>query len=152
VKLEIGLSYLRSELHQSFGGNPRAGICPTRSGAVLVFSDPPSGARFGYQFNDEVVNDVYRYTGEGRVGDQQLVRGNKALIEADEILLFSRVDSRSWQYVGQVLLGNPPYEITEAPDQAGSLRSVLVFRFKAKCANLSLLAGKGSGASGLSSR
>jgi 5-methylcytosine-specific restriction protein A len=152
VKLEIGLTYLRSELHQNFGGNPRAGICPTRSGAVLVFSDPPAGARFGYQINDEVVDDVYRYTGEGRLGHQQLVRGNKALLEADEILLFSRVDSRSWSYIGEVSLGDPPYEITEAPDQAGNLRSVLVFRFKAKSANLDLLAGKGSGASGLSSK
>ena len=74
MKLEIGRSYLKLDLHNSFGGNPRAGICPTASGVVLVFSDPPSGTRFGYDQNDGVVGNVYRYTGEGQTGDQQLVR------------------------------------------------------------------------------
>lgn len=145
MKLEIGLTYLRSELHQNFGGNPRAGICPTRSGPVLVFSDPPSGVKFGYGLNDEVVGDVYRYTGEGRVLDQQLVRGNKALLNAAEILLFARVDSRSWMYVGEVSLSDPPYELAQAPDALGNLRQVLVFRFHAKTGDLSLLQTKQSG-------
>lgn len=152
MRLEIGLSYLRSELHQHFGGNPRAGICPTRSGPVLVFSDPPSGARYGYQQNDEVVGDIYRYTGEGRVLDQQLVRGNKALLDADQILLFSRVDSRSWQFVGEVILADPPYELAQAPDALGNLRQVLVFRFRAKSAILSLLSTKQFDAAGKSKK
>lgn len=139
MKLQVGLSYLRSELHQHFGGNPRAGICPTRSGPVLVFSDPPSGTRFGYDANDEVVGDIYRYTGEGRSLDQQFVRGNKALLGAEVILLFSRIDSKSWIFVGEVSLADPAFEFAQAPDQLGNLRRVIVFRFLAKNAELSLI-------------
>ncbi len=55
LNLQIGRSYLKLDLHRNLGGNPRAGIAPTRAGQVLIFSDPPSGTRFGYDENDAVV-------------------------------------------------------------------------------------------------
>lgn len=140
MKLEIGRSYLKLDLHNSFGGNPRAGICPTASGVVLVFSDPPSGTRFGYDQNDGVVGNVYRYTGEGQTGDQQLVRGNKALFSDKKLLLFTRQDSKSWIFVGEVALDAEPFESTSAKDRLGKMRQVLVFRFVEKSANFAFLA------------
>jgi hypothetical protein len=139
LKLEIGQSYLKLDLHSAFGGNPRAGICPTLSGVVLVFSDPPSGTRFGYDQNDEVVQGIYRYTGEGQSGDQQLVRGNKALLSGEKLLLFSRQDAKSWIFLGEVGLDTEPFEIVSAPDRNGNLRKVLVFRFIEKDADFGLL-------------
>jgi hypothetical protein len=139
LKLEIGQSYLKLDIHSAFGGNPRAGICPTMSGVVLVFSDPPSGTRFGYDQNDEVVQGVYRYTGEGQSGDQQLVRGNKALLAGKTMFLFSRQDAKSWIFVGEVGLDTEPFEIMTAPDLSGNLRRVFVFRFIEKNADFGLL-------------
>jgi 5-methylcytosine-specific restriction protein A len=137
--LHIGQSYLKLDLHRHFGGNPRAGIAPTRSGQVLIFSDPPSGTRFGYDENDAVVGSVYRYTGEGQVGDQTLIRGNKALVFGRELLLFKRVDSKSWMFVGEVALDATPFETARAVDRNGKMRTVLVFRFIEKNANFDLL-------------
>lgn len=137
--LEIGRSYLKLDIHSAFGGNPRAGICPTSSGVVLIFSDPPSGARFGYDQNDGVQKDIYLYTGEGQTGDQQLVRGNKALLSDNRLLLFSRQDSKSWIYVGEVKLDAEPFEVATAKDRTGKMRKVFVFRFTQHKANFALL-------------
>ena len=137
--MEIGSLHLRAQLHADFGGNPRAGICPTRSGAVLVFSDPASGAPFGYDSHDYVQDGIYHCTGEGRIGDQQLIRGNRSLLERSPLLLFSRVDQKTWRYVGEVALGVPAYTQAEAPDQKGNLRKVFVFRFIAISADFELL-------------
>lgn len=139
MQLVVGKSYLRSDLHASFGGSPWAGICPTASGPVLIFSDPPSGTKFGYDQHDEVVGSIYRYTGEGRSGDQQLIRGNKAVLSGRKLLLFSRLDQKSWAYVGEVGLDEKPYELALAPDQHGFERQVIVFRFVQKAADFSLL-------------
>lgn len=138
MQLVVGESYLRSELHSNFGGNPRAGICPTQS-VVLIFSDPPSGTRFGYDQHDYVSGGIYSYTGEGRRGDQQLVRGNKALLSGKPLLLFSRIDAKSWVFVGEVGLADPEFEIEKAPDQSGVPRNVLVFRFVPLNARFELL-------------
>lgn len=139
MDLVVGQSYLRSDLHARFGGNPRAGICPTASGPVLFFSDPPSGTKFGYDQHDEVVAGIYRYTGEGRTGDQQIVRGNRAILSGKPLLMFSRIDQKSWVFVGQVGLAEPAYEIADAPDQLGFERKVLVFRLTELDADFSLL-------------
>ena len=139
MNLEIGKSYLKLDIHNAYGGNPRAGICPTASGVVLVFSDPPSGTRFGYHQNDELVQGVYRYTGEGQAGDQQLVRGNKALLSDKKLLLFARQDVKSWFFVGEVTLDAEPFEIVSAPDVNGKLRKVFVFRFIERNADFALL-------------
>ena len=137
--MDVGSYHLRAEIHQRFGGNPRAGICPTPSGAVLIFSDPASGKPFGYDAHDYLKNGVYHYTGEGRVGDQKLVRGNRAIVKGSPLLLFSRLDKKTWIFVGEVALAEPGYEISAAKDQLGNLRQVLVFRFQPLSADFELL-------------
>jgi hypothetical protein len=137
--MEVGSLHLRSELHARFGGNPRAGICPTKSGLVLIFSDPASGRPFGYDSHDYLADDIYHYTGEGRVGDQLFIRGNKAILQNRELLLFSRVDQKTWRFVGEVELAEPPFLMAKAPDQNRLSRNVIVFRFEAVSANFALL-------------
>jgi hypothetical protein len=138
--LEIGSYHLRAELHAKFGGNPRAGICPTKSGPILIFSDPASGSPFGYDAHDYFKDDIYHYTGEGRVGNQQLLRGNRALLDKDrELLLFAKQDQKTWRFVGEVSLATPAYLEASAKDQNGNQRTVLVFRFQELRADFSLL-------------
>ena len=138
--LEIGSFHLRAELHARFGGNPRAGICPTKAGPVLIFSDPISGSPFGYDAHDYLEDNIYHYTGEGRVGNQQLVRGNRALLDpARKLLLFAKQDAKTWRFVGEVELANPSYIEAKAQDQNGNQRNVLVFRFQELRADFSLL-------------
>lgn len=137
--MEIGSYLLRSEIHGRYGGNPRAGICPTKSGAVLIFSDPVSGAPFGYDSHDYLLDGIYHYTGEGRSGNQQFVRGNRALLENSPLLLFSRVDQYSWRFVGEVSLAEPKFLLARAKDQSGNDRDVLVFRFREVAADFELL-------------
>jgi hypothetical protein len=137
--MEVGSLHLRSELHVQFGGNPRAGICPTKSGLVLIFSDPASGKPFGYDSHDYLADGIYHYTGEGRVGDQLFVRGNKAILQNRELLLFSRVDQKTWRFVGEVRLAEPPFLTAKAPDQKGLEREVIVFRLKPVSAKFALL-------------
>lgn len=138
--LEVGSFHLRAQLHATFGGNPRAGICPTKAEPVLIFSDPVSGTPFGYDAHDYLKDDIYHYTGEGRVGDQQLVRGNRALVDpARELLLFAKQDMKTWRFVGEVALATPAYIEAKAKDQNGNLRTVLVFRFRALRADFALI-------------
>lgn len=138
--LEIGSYHLRSELHAKFGGNPRAGICPTKSGPVLIFSDPASGSPFGYDAHDYLKDGIYHYTGEGRVGNQQLLRGNRALLDTGkDLLLFSKLDPKTWRFVGEVKLATPAYLEARAKDQNGNQRTVLVFRFQEHRADFSLI-------------
>ncbi len=137
--MKVGSLHLRSELHARFGGNPRAGICPTKSGTVLIFSDPLSGAPFGYDSHDYLDAGIYHYTGEGRSGNQLFLRGNKAILERKELLLFARVDQKSWRFVGEVSLADPAYFMAKAPDQNGFERNVIVFRFESVSANFELL-------------
>jgi hypothetical protein len=138
--MEIGSYHLRSELHARFGGNPRAGICPTKAGPVLIFSDPISGSPFGYDSHDYLKDNIYHYTGEGRAGNQQFVRGNKALLDqARELLLFAKQDTKTWRFVGAVSLAEPAYLKAKAKDQHGNLRTVIVFRFMEQRADFGLL-------------
>jgi len=44
----------------------------------MVFSDPAAGAQFGY--HDRWENGVFHYTGEGQTGDQQMTKGNRAML------------------------------------------------------------------------
>lgn len=137
--MKIGSLHLRSELHAQLGGNPRAGICPTKSGAILIFSDPASGAPYGYDSHDYLADGIYHYTGEGRVGDQLFIRGNKAIMERKKLLLFARVDQKTWRFVGEVGLAEPPFLMAKTPDQSGHEREVIVFRFKPVSGNFELL-------------
>ena len=107
----------------------------------MIFSDPKSGVPFGYDQHDFVEDGIYHYTGEGRVGAQQLVRGNKAIMEGNTLLLFARVDRHSHVFVGEVGLADPPYYLATAEDSKGNPRSVIVFRLLPSRADFAFLEG-----------
>lgn len=82
---------------------------------------------------------MYYYTGEGKVGDQLMVRGNRAIAEhmsdGTALRLFVAVGNRPGsgtrvhQYVGQFAVDpDVPYLVRRAPGTDGVPRDVFVFR------------------------
>lgn len=80
--LDRGQKIKRTELHRLFGGKRQGGISPSaQSPNVFVFSDSASGERHGYRDNWKT-DGCFHYTGEGQRGDQRMVSGNRAILEA----------------------------------------------------------------------
>ncbi|MEW2220013.1 hypothetical protein AB0939_12010 [Streptomyces sp. NPDC006990] len=137
----------REEVALSYGGSVYSGgIVPApRSQSVFIYSDPAAGEKHGYTFDGWAEEDefgpLYLYTGAGAVGDQEMVRGNKVLMETltngFAVHLFvanGKVPGKKemhQRYVGQVVLDPvEPCIERQAPGSDGEMRSVFVFRLR----------------------
>lgn len=146
--IEAGRTLKRREVHSIYGGQMQGGIAtPLNSKNILVFTDPRSGSKYGYDKHEGLREDgSYAYTGEGQVGDQSLLRGNKALFESAQngkIIRLFKVDGTSATYAGGFTLGEPAFEEREALDINGDLRTVLVFNLVPISADLTVLPNYG---------
>lgn len=78
-------------------------------------------------------DDVMLYTGEGQIGDQKLIKGNKAIYEAKQqgrdIHLFVRFKKPEYTYYGKVETIAEPYYVDEK-DVEGNIRKVIKFPMK----------------------
>ena len=122
----------RSEAHYLLGGNPRAGIANCADQPyVLLFSDPGLGEPFGYHVHEGLRPDgVYQFSGEGKRGDQEWVRGNFALVEAakrNKSLHLFLPEARHQVYVGEFRLTDRGWMSAVAPDITGKPRFIFVF-------------------------
>jgi 5-methylcytosine-specific restriction protein A len=77
--------------------------------------------------------NVFLYTGEGQIGDQEMAHGNKRLnsarFEGTPVYLFEHFDdSRGYVYSGSVLVGEP-YQETQS-NEKGESRRVWIFPLK----------------------
>jgi hypothetical protein len=125
----------RTDLHQQFGGSRQNGISPSRDTPnIFVFSDPASGEQHGYV--DGWKDDgCFHYTGEGQRGDQKMVRGNLAVLEAETsgrtLRLFYGAGGEP-EYRGRFVLDRErPWYRDDAPEtDDGPMRSVIVFRMR----------------------
>ena len=149
--IDVGTVTTRAEVAALYGGSTMGGIQPSNSTPnVLVYSDPASGTRIGYQYDGADPNEpgVFYYTGEGRVGNQQLTAGNKAILEHAKqgrvLRLFEAVDGRPrrggklQRYLGEYAIdAQAPFRFLPAPDADARTREVVVFRL------LSQVAAKG---------
>jgi len=130
--LKAGDTLARREVHTRYGGRQQGGIGPsTKSPVVLFFTDPKTGHRHGYYdgWDDE---GLFNYVGEGQVGDQRLVQGNKSILNhaSDGRSLEGFLSSGTQvTYLGEFELVD--HRFTDAP-QAGSddRRQVVVFRLR----------------------
>lgn len=130
--LQPGDRLLRRELHERFGGRQQGGISPSRMiPSVMFFTDPATGHRHGYYDGWDDVG-LFNYVGEGQRGDQQLVQGNKAILNhaADGRTLEGfQASGTSVTYLGQFDLVD--YYFTEAHETGSDiLRQVVVFRLR----------------------
>ena len=133
--LSVGDRIKRTELHRDFGGGRQGGISPSaQTPNVFVFSDAASGEQHGYI--DSWKNDgCFHYTGEGQRGDQQMIKGNRAILESQRAGRALRVFKGTGgmvDYRGQFELdGREPFYRDDAPETGGGpVRSVIVFRLR----------------------
>lgn len=130
--LQPGDRLLRRELHERFGGRQQGGISPSRMVAsVMFFTDPATGHRHGY-YDGWDDDGLFNYVGEGQRGDQQLVQGNKTILNhaADGRTLEGfQASGTSVTYLGQFDLVD--HYFTEAHETGSDiLRQVVVFRLR----------------------
>ena len=128
-----GQSIIRKELHETYGGRRQGGVSPSaQSPNVMLFTDPTVGRLHGY--NDGWAEDgCFLYTGEGQLGDQQMIQGNKAILESNEddrMLRLFRGVGGAVTYLGRFRLdGRHPWFRDEAVESGGGdIRQVIVFR------------------------
>lgn len=122
----------RREVHERYGGRRQGGIGPSsKVPAVLFFTDPSTGQRHGYYdgLDDE---GLYNYVGEGQVGDQKLVQGNKAILlhkEEGRTLEGFLARGTTVTYLGEFELVD--YHFTETHESGSDvLRQAVVFRLR----------------------
>lgn len=123
----------RTHLHDAYGGQRQGGIA-TPGHSVIIFTDPATGAQHDY--HDEWIDGILHYAGEGQPqhGDQEMKRGNKAILEHRERGIPLRVfygAKGNVIYAGEFELASdsegPFYEV-DVPREDGTTRSVIMFR------------------------
>jgi hypothetical protein len=121
----------RSEVHNRYGGSRQSGISPcAQSDNILLFTYTPTG---GDGYIDEWAEDgTFHYSGEGRFGDQEFARGNKAVrdsVRNGKTLRLFDGSGVMVRYVGEFLLDEAaPYHLGRALDAVSiSVREVIVF-------------------------
>lgn len=134
--LDPGDTIERTALHDRYGGSIQGGIAPTRSTEnVLIFTDPDVGHQHGYF--DHWEGDVFHYCGEGQQGDQEMKRGNKAILKHEEqgraLRVFDGVGGEV-TYLGEFELDpEQAWYYDRAPESDGdAMRNVIMFRLTPK--------------------
>lgn len=118
----------RKDIHQKFGGQQQGGICtPSQHPYVILFTGK-EGSAYGYK-DGWSQEGLFLYTGEGQTGDQQLIRGNKAILDhqsnGKELLLFQKEEKGFCRFIGQMsCIG---YHEQSRPDRDGNTRRAIVF-------------------------
>ncbi|MCG9782665.1 HNH endonuclease [Vibrio brasiliensis] len=130
----LGQTYHRkSEIHALYEGQSQGGIStPASVSAIFIFTGD-AGEKHGYEdhFTEE---GIFHYTGEGQVGDMEMVRGNKAIYESPKtgkaIHVFEYVKKAYVRYNG--LAECIGYHEEQKLDRKGNLRNAFVFHLLMK--------------------
>jgi len=131
--IKVGEVLKRTEIHSRFGGGGMGGIEPSAKTPNIFIFTSDSGSTFGYNFDEELEDGSFLYTGDGQLGDQDpSVGGNKAIIEHRKkgraLRLFESAEKKTFvRYVGEFELADAEPETRKAPDAKGDERNVLVF-------------------------
>lgn len=122
-----GQIYLRSDLHDRFGGQRQGGISTPREHPIIMLFSGKSGRRYGYY--DEWKGNVFLLTGEGQHGDQRMIKGNRAIRDHGKnrriLHLFESLGRGEVKYFGQMICQGV-LEETEH-DLGGSTRDIYRF-------------------------
>jgi len=82
-QLRPGDTIRRKNLHDMYGGIRQGGISPSRvSPNIFIFSDRRAGDQYGYF--DHWVGEEFHYAGHGQRGDQEMTRGNLAILRHEK--------------------------------------------------------------------
>jgi hypothetical protein len=133
IGLRPGQRLTRSRLHDKFGGSRQSGISPSPETNNIFIFTAASGAQHGY--HDRLDEDgTFHYTGEGQVGDQQMTRGNLAILshkaQGRNLHVFNGA-SGSIVYPGRYAIDDAqPFYAVEVHDREGESRQALIFRLR----------------------
>lgn len=131
--IKVGEVLKRTEVHSRFGGAGMGGIEPSAKSPNIFIFTSDSGSSFGYNFDEELEDGSFLYTGDGQVGNQDVsIGGNKAIVEhrkkGRSLRLFEAAEQKTFvRYVGEFELADAEPEVRRAPDVNGDERDVLVF-------------------------
>jgi len=125
----VGKVYRRKELHDRYGGQRQGGIStPSNRPFILLFTDPV-GEDYGYSDGWQP-DGTFRFTGEGRRGDMQYVRGNAALRDHQDngkaLHLFEAAGKGHVRYLGEMSCIRAQI-VPNTPDLKDRSRSAIVF-------------------------
>lgn len=126
---EVGAIYnRRNDIHGEFGGNQQSGIVPSPSHPFVFLFSALKGEEYGYK-DGWVSDNEYAYSGEGQYGDQQFVRGNRAIrdhaADGRELHLFERHGTGTYKYVGQFAVSS--HKLVTAKDAQENNRQLIKF-------------------------
>ena len=125
--LKIGQIFTRDQIMSLFKVSGQSGIMKTNSlDALVLVSDETNCI-----YEDSKINDgKLIYTGEGKKGDQKLIKNNRTLYDSEKdqlnIYLFTKDKNKIYTFEGQVKLYDKPYETFEN-DVDGKKRIVWKF-------------------------
>lgn len=132
--IKVGEVIKRKDLHDRYGGGRYGGIEPSaKTPSVFLFTSSMGGV-YGYNFDEELEDGSFLYTGDGQVGDQDLqTGGNKAIFEHQSkgrtLRLFEQATPKNYvRYLGEFEFNNSSPDFRIAPDRDGNQRKVLVFK------------------------
>lgn len=126
----VGQTYRRrDEIHGRFGGQQQGGISTPKNAPYVFLFTGDGGESFGYE-DGWAEGGVFRYTGEGQVGDMQFAAGNQAIrdhaAEGKELLLFQALGKgKPVRFVGQFACED--WVMETRPDRDGRERQAIVF-------------------------
>lgn len=130
--LEPGDTVRRRDVHRAFGGQQQSGIStPHGRPFILVFTNPRTGAKFGYDKFEGLMEDgTFAYTGEGQYGPQVWSGGNAAIRDSalsGRTLQLFRTDGPYATYVGSFTTDEPAFRLETIPDADGNPRDGFIF-------------------------
>ena len=124
-----GKSYKRKELHDLYGGNRQSGICPCSDYPIIFIFSGSTGSQYGYEDGWDTEN-IFRYSGEGQVGDMEFTRGNRSILNHKEngksIYLFEKTSkSGYWKFIDELVYVS--YDYYPTTDREGNKRNGIRF-------------------------
>ncbi|MFF7613546.1 restriction endonuclease [Streptomyces lavendulae] len=140
-ELKVGEVVRRRDLHSRFGGTPQGGISPSiRSQMVMAFVAERPGPDDFTGWGDD---GVFHLSGAGMNGDQEMTRGNLALLRHKEqgrnVHLFHQLarrhddqdEGKVYRHLGRFEVdAEQPYYVADAAGSDGMMRTVIVFRLR----------------------
>jgi 5-methylcytosine-specific restriction protein A len=125
---EIGRDYKRREgVHGVVGGQDQGGISTPKEHPYVMIFTSTEGEQHGYF--DRYEDGLFMYTGEGRIGDMTMNRGNRAIKDhkanGKTILIFEQTRKSFVRFIGEAdCVG---YHNEVRPDGDGSPRNAFIF-------------------------